>query len=95
LKVQGWSWHLLSTVLDELLPLHPVLEAIQDDGGESIIRSAPNSGGRSVGMRAIAVLLFATSIGIGLVVIDFVRYLLLAFQAVTSGLVDITITFLQ
>jgi hypothetical protein len=66
---------------------------IQDDGGESIIRSAPNSGGRSVGMRALAVLLFAISIGIGLAVLVSISYLLLAFQAVTTGLVDITITF--
>jgi hypothetical protein len=43
-------------------------------------------------MRALALLLFAASVGIRFVVLVFGRYLHLAFQALTSGLVDTTIT---
>lgn len=46
-----------------------------------------------VSMRVLAILMFTVSIGIGLVVLVFARYLLIALEALTSGLVDITITF--
>jgi hypothetical protein len=43
-------------------------------------------------MRALAILLFASSIGLGLVIFVCVRFLLRVFQALTSGSGDITST---